>query len=51
MDLGKPLAMITLNRFGADGWEMVGIQGYRDGEGGEGSSHWDASRHIITQSS
>src|SRR5262249_7378494 len=31
-----------LNRFGADGWELTGIQDYR--EGGEGSSYWDAVR-------
>jgi hypothetical protein len=31
-----------LNRFGADGWELAGIQDYR--EGGEGSLYWDASR-------
>jgi hypothetical protein len=30
-----------LNRFGADGWELAGIQDYR--EGGEGSSYWDAA--------
>jgi hypothetical protein len=31
-----------LNRFGADGWELAGVQDYR--EGGEGSSYWDATR-------
>jgi hypothetical protein len=31
-----------LNRFGADGWELAGIQDFRDG--GDGSSFWEASR-------
>ena len=31
-----------LNRFGADGWELVGLQDYR--EGGAGRSYWDAAR-------
>lgn len=31
-----------LNRFGADGWELVGFQDYR--EGGDGSSYWQAVR-------
>jgi hypothetical protein len=31
-----------LNRFGADGWELAGLQDYR--EGGAGSSYWDAAR-------
>jgi hypothetical protein len=31
-----------LNRFGADGWELAGIQDFRDG--GDGSSYWEASR-------
>jgi hypothetical protein len=31
-----------LNRLGADGWELAGIQDYR--EGGEGSSYCDAVR-------
>lgn len=28
-----------LNRFGADGWELAGLQDYR--EGGDGSSYWE----------
>ena len=31
-----------LNRFGADGWELVRLQDYR--EGGDGSSYWEAAR-------
>lgn len=31
-----------LNRFGADGWELVGMQDYR--EGGDCSSYWEATR-------
>jgi hypothetical protein len=31
-----------LNRFGADGWELAGLQEHR--EGGDGSSYWDAAR-------
>jgi hypothetical protein len=31
-----------LNRFGADGWELAGLQDYR--EGGDGSSYWEATR-------
>jgi hypothetical protein len=31
-----------LNRFGADGWELAGLQGHR--EGGNGLSYWDASQ-------
>jgi hypothetical protein len=31
-----------LNRFGADGWELAGLQDYR--EGGDGSSYWKAGR-------
>jgi hypothetical protein len=31
-----------LNRFGADGWELAGLQDYR--EGGSGPSYWDAVR-------
>jgi hypothetical protein len=31
-----------LNRFVADGWELAGLQDYR--EGGAGSSYWDAPR-------
>ena len=31
-----------LNRFGADGWELVGLQDYR--EGGDGSSYGEATR-------
>jgi hypothetical protein len=31
-----------LNRFGADGWELAGLQDYR--EGGDGSSYWNAAR-------
>ncbi len=30
-----------LNRFGADGWELTGLQEHR--EGGRGGSYWDAS--------
>jgi hypothetical protein len=33
-----------LNRFGADGWELAGIQDYREGPGG--SSHWDTSQFV-----
>jgi hypothetical protein len=31
-----------LNRFGADGWELAGLQDYR--ESGDGSSYWEAAR-------
>jgi len=31
-----------LNRFGADGWELAGLQDYR--EGGDGSSYWEAAQ-------
>ena len=31
-----------LNRFGGDGWELAGLQDYR--EGGDGSSYWEAAR-------
>jgi hypothetical protein len=31
-----------LNRFGADGWELAGLQDYR--EGGDGTSYWEAAR-------
>ena len=31
-----------LNRFGADGRELAGLQDYRDG--GAGTSYWDAAR-------
>jgi hypothetical protein len=31
-----------LNRFGADGWELAGLQDYR--EGGDGSNYWEAAR-------
>jgi hypothetical protein len=31
-----------LNRFGADGWELAGLQDYRDG--GDGTSFWEAAR-------
>jgi hypothetical protein len=31
-----------LNRFGADGWELAGLQDYR--EGGDGPSYWEAAR-------
>jgi hypothetical protein len=31
-----------LNRFGADGWELAGLQDYC--EGGDGSSYWEAAR-------
>jgi len=31
-----------LNRFGADGWELAGLQDYRDG--GAGTSFWEAAR-------
>lgn len=31
-----------LNRFGADGWELAGLQDYR--EGGDGSTYWEAAR-------
>jgi hypothetical protein len=29
------------NRFGADGWELAGLQDYR--EGGHASSFWEAA--------
>ena len=32
-----------LNRFGADGWELAGLQDYREG-GDESSSYWEATR-------
>jgi hypothetical protein len=31
-----------LNRFGADGWELAGLQDFRGG--GDGSSYWEAAR-------
>jgi hypothetical protein len=31
-----------LNQLGADGWELVGLQDYR--EGGDGCSCWEAVR-------
>jgi hypothetical protein len=31
-----------LNRFGAYGWELAGLQDFR--EGGDGSSYWEAAR-------
>jgi hypothetical protein len=31
-----------VNRFGADGWELAGLQDYRDG--GDGTSFWEAAR-------
>lgn len=31
-----------LNRCGADGWELAGLQDYR--EGGDGPSYWEAAR-------
>jgi hypothetical protein len=31
-----------LNRFGVDGWELAGVQDYR--QGGDGSSYWEAAR-------
>jgi hypothetical protein len=34
-----------LNRFGADGWELAGLQDYL--EGGNGSSYWEAARQLI----
>jgi hypothetical protein len=38
---GSDLTVLELlNRFGGDGWELVGLQDYR--EGGDGSSYWDA---------
>ena len=30
------------NCFGGDGWELAGLQDYR--EGGDGSSYWEAAR-------
>lgn len=33
-----------LNRFGADGWELAGLQDYR--EGGNESSYWEAARQL-----
>lgn len=33
-----------LNRFGADGWELAGLQDYR--EGGNGSSYWEATQML-----
>ena len=32
----------VLNRFGADGWELAGLQDYR--EAGDGSPYWGAAR-------
>ena len=37
-----PTVVELLNRFGADGWELAGLQDYR--EGGDGSSYWEAAR-------
>lgn len=37
-------ALELLNRFGADGWELAGIQDYYDGAAE--SSHWDARRLV-----
>jgi hypothetical protein len=34
--------LLNGNRFGADGWELAGIQDFRDG--GDGSSYWEASQ-------
>ena len=31
-----------LNRFGADGWELAGLQEYRDG--GDRTSYWEAAQ-------
>jgi hypothetical protein len=36
------IVLELLNRFGADGWELAGLQDYR--EGGDGSSYWEAAR-------
>jgi hypothetical protein len=40
-DSGQPVPEL-LNQFGSDGWELAGIQDFRDG--GDGSSFWEASR-------
>lgn len=39
---GGQTVLELLNRVGADGWELAGLQDYR--EGGDGSSYWEASR-------
>lgn len=39
-DSGQPVLEL-LNRFGADGWELAGLQDYRDG--GNGTSYWEAA--------
>jgi hypothetical protein len=33
-----------LNRLGADGWQLAGLQDYR--EGGDGSCYWEAARPL-----
>jgi hypothetical protein len=33
-----------LNPFGADGWELVGLQEHREGE--DGPSYWDVIRSV-----
>jgi hypothetical protein len=38
-----------LNRFGANGWELAGLQDYR--EGGDGSSYWEAARLLTVYTS
>lgn len=37
-----------LNGFGADGWELAGIQDFRDGR--KGSSYWEVSRLLTVYS-
>ena len=39
---GGQAVLELLNRFGVDGWELVGLQDYRDG--GDGTSYWEATR-------
>jgi hypothetical protein len=34
-----------LNRFGADGWELAGLQDCR--EGSDSTSYWDATRLLM----
>lgn len=34
-----------LNRFGADGWELAGLQEPREGD--KGSSYWDAVQLVM----
>ena len=38
----KETVLQLLNRFGAGGWALAGMQDFR--EGGDGSSYWEATR-------